>query len=67
LRPATNAASVPPTIAMSELTATRPEILSSVCALMTLKPNQPTDRIHAPSARNGIDDGGCADIPPAFR
>ena len=62
LRPATNAASVPPAIAISEFTATRPEILSIVCADITLKPNQPTVRIHAPSARNGIDDGGCAEI-----
>ena len=45
---------------MSEFTATSPEILSSVCALITLKPNQPTESTHAPSARKGIDDGGCA-------
>ena len=66
LRPATSAASVPPAIASSELTATRPDILSSVCADITLKPNQPTVRIHAPSARNGIDDGGCAEIAPSL-
>ncbi len=66
LRPATSAAIVPPDIASSELTATRPEILSIVCADITLNPNQPTDRIHAPSARKGIDDGGCAAIPPSF-
>ncbi len=66
LRPATSAAIVPPAIASSEFTATSPEILSIVCALITLKPNQPTDRIHAPSARNGIDDGGCAEMPPSF-
>ncbi len=41
-------------MAISELTATRPLILSMVWADMTLKPNQPTDRIHAPSARNGM-------------
>jgi hypothetical protein len=46
--------------------ATSPEIRSSACADITLKPNQPTDRIHAPRARNGIDDGGCAAIPPSF-
>ena len=33
---------------------------------ITLKPNQPTDSTHAPSARNGIDDGGCAAMPPSF-
>jgi len=42
---------VPPAIASSEFTATSPEILSIVCADITLKPNQPTVRIHAPSAR----------------
>ena len=42
LRPTSVATIVPPAIAISELTATRPEILSSVCALITLKPNQPT-------------------------
>src|SRR5471030_1038042 len=51
------ATSVPPTIAISELTATRPEILSSVCALITLKPNQPIASTQAPSARNGMLDG----------
>ena len=67
LRPSTSAASVPPTIAISELTATRPEILSMVCALITLKPNQPTVRIHAPSARKGMFDGGCAETAPSLR
>jgi hypothetical protein len=52
--PATSATSVPPTMAISEFMATRPEILSRVCALMTLKPNQPTVRIQAPSARKGM-------------
>ena len=66
LRPAASAASVPPAIAISELTATRPLILSIACADMTLKPNQPTDRIQAPSARNGIDDGGCAAMRPSL-
>jgi hypothetical protein len=41
LRPASVAASVPTTIATSELIATRPLNLSIVCALITLKPNQP--------------------------
>jgi hypothetical protein len=36
--------------------------LVQVCALMTLKPNQPTIRIQAPSARKGMLDGGCAEI-----
>src|SRR6185503_18424940 len=58
-RPTTSAASVPPTIAISELTATRPESLPISCADITLKPNHPTERIQAPSARNGIDEGGC--------
>lgn len=39
-------------------------ILSMICADITLKPNQSTDRIHAPSARKGMLDGGCAAIPP---
>ena len=47
-------------MAISEFTATRPEILSMVCALITLKPNQPTVSIQAPSARKGMLDGGCA-------
>ena len=46
--------------------ATSPEILSIVCADMTLNPNQPTESTHAPSARKGIDDGGCAATPPSF-
>src|SRR6266508_3071293 len=57
---------VPPAIASSEFIATSPEILSIVCALITLKPNQPTESTQAPSARNGIDDGGCAAMPPSF-
>ncbi|MNT84324.1 hypothetical protein D3C72_2243210 [compost metagenome] len=65
--PASSAASVPPTMAMSEFTATRPEMFSSRCALITLKPNQPTQRIHAPSARKGMLDGGWADMPPSLR
>ena len=67
LRPRASAASVPPTMAISEFTATRPEILSSVCALITLKPNQPTVRIQAPSARNGMLEGGWALMPPSLR
>jgi len=57
---------VPPTIAISEFTATRPDTASINCADITLKPNQPTVRIHAPSARNGILDGGCAEIMPSL-
>ncbi len=52
------ALNVPPTIAINELIATKPEIASTCCALMTLKPNQPTIKIHEPKARKGIDDGG---------
>ena len=65
--PSTKAAKVPPTMAIRELTATRPEILSSVCALMTLKPNQPTIKIHAPKARKGMFEGGCAEMAPSLR
>ena len=54
-------------MAISELTATSPEILSSVWALITLKPNQPTVRIQAPSARKGMFDGGWALIEPSLR
>ncbi|EXI68133.1 MAG: hypothetical protein AW08_01351 [Candidatus Accumulibacter adjunctus] len=53
-------------MAISELMATRPEMFSMVCALITLKPNQPTVRIQAPRARKGIDEGGCADIRPSL-
>ena len=67
LRPSSVATIVPPAIAISELTATRPEIFASVCALITLKPNQPTASIHAPSARNGMLDGGWALIAPSLR
>ena len=65
--PKTNATKVPPTMAMSELSATKPETLSKVCALITLKPNQPTMRIQAPNARNGMLDGGCAEMAPSLR
>src|SRR5512138_2459775 len=58
--PIHNATSVPPTIAISEFTATKPLILSMVCADITLKPNQPTVNTQAPSARNGMLEGGCA-------
>ena len=54
-------------MAISEFTATRPEILSMVCALITLKPNQPTASTQAPSARNGMDDGGWALTLPSLR
>ena len=40
----------PPTIAISELMATRPEIFDNSPALATLKPNQPTMRNQEPSA-----------------
>src|SRR3569832_2445029 len=42
--PSRTATSVPPTIAINELIATSPFIFSSVCALITIKPNQPTVR-----------------------
>ena len=57
--PKKSAANVPPTNAISEFTATKPEMPSILCADMTLNPNQPTVRIHAPNAKNGMLDGGC--------
>src|SRR3990167_3767151 len=65
LRPTSKAATVPPTIAIRVLTATRPLTLPRVCALITLKPNQPMIRIHEPSARNGIFDGAKATKRPS--
>ncbi|MNT81657.1 hypothetical protein D3C72_2212740 [compost metagenome] len=65
--PSTNAANVPPTMAISEFTATRPESLSTVCALITLKPNHPTTSTQAPSAKNGMLEGGCAEMAPSLR
>ena len=49
--PIASAASVPPTMAMSDLTATWPEIFSIVWALKMLKPNHPTVGIQAPNAK----------------
>ena len=46
--------------------ATSPEILSMLCALITLNPNQPTLKIHAPKAKKGIFDGGCAVTLPSL-
>src|SRR3569833_3941224 len=66
LRPTNRAASTPPTIAISELIATRPFTAATLCADITLNPNQPTVSIHAPSARKGMLDGGCAAILPSF-
>ena len=57
---------VPPIIAMSELIATSPVTDSSDAAVMTLKPNQPMQSIHEPSANQGIDDGGIPTAPPSF-
>ena len=54
-------------MAISEFTATSPDILSRVWALITLKPNQPTVNIQAPSAKKGMLDGGCADTAPSLR
>ncbi|MNY32052.1 hypothetical protein D3C86_1662430 [compost metagenome] len=65
LRPTSSAARVPPTMASSELTATRPLTPCKVCALITLKPNQPTIRIHEPSARNGMFEGAKATSLPS--
>ncbi len=45
-------------MAISELMATRPDTVCSVCALITLKPNQPMHSSHEPMASQGIEDGG---------
>src|SRR3569833_621774 len=66
LRPTNRAACTPPTIAISELIATRPFTAATLCADITLNPSQPTVSIHAPSARKGMLDGGCAAILPSF-
>ncbi|MNE55884.1 hypothetical protein D3C80_1507510 [compost metagenome] len=65
LRPASKAARVPPTMAISELIATRPLTPCKVWALITLKPNQPMIRIHEPSARNGMLEGAKATRRPS--
>ena len=45
-------------MAIKEFTATSPETASSFWALMTLKPNQPTDSTQAPRASQMILEGG---------
>src|SRR5690606_16313172 len=57
-RPTTSAARMPPTIAISEFIATRPDTAASEPADMTLKPNQPTQSSHEPRASQGMLDGG---------
>ncbi len=64
--PTNNAAKVPPTIAISELTATSPDTPDNSCADITLNPNHPTVRIHDPSAKKGMLDGGKATNEPSF-
>ena len=54
-------------MAIKELTATKPDILSRVWALITLKPNQPTIKIQAPKAKKGMLEGGCAETAPSLR
>ena len=49
---------MPPTMAISELRATRPETSASDPAVITLKPYQPTHSSQEPSASHGIDEGG---------
>ena len=51
-------------MAISEFMATRPVTVCSVCALMTLKPNQPMHSSHEPIASQGIDDGGMPTVRP---
>jgi hypothetical protein len=58
--PNNSAAKRPPTMAIRELTATRPDTPSSDCALTTLKPNQPMHSNQLPSANHGIELGGNA-------
>ena len=55
---------MPPTMAISEFTATSPEMPSMFWADITLKPNQPTVSTQAPSDRNGMLEGGWAYISP---
>ena len=57
---------IPPAMAIRELTATSPEIPDSSWADITLKPNQPTVKIHEPSAKNGMLEGGNATKDPSF-
>ena len=64
--PMMSAAIVPPTMAIKEFTATKPLMPSTACALMTLKPNQPTVRIQAPSARKGMELGAKLITRPSF-
>ncbi|MNG06947.1 hypothetical protein D3C84_902250 [compost metagenome] len=52
-------------MAISEFTATNPLTPCKVCALITLKPNQPTMRIHEPRARKGMLDGANATRRPS--
>ena len=54
------------TIASNELMATSPDAPEAVPALMTLKPNQPTHKIHEPKARKGILEGRMALIRPSL-
>ena len=62
--PKISAAIIPPTMAIMEFSATRPEMPSRVWADITLKPNQPMDNIQAPSARKGMLEGGKATSLP---
>ncbi|MNP59382.1 hypothetical protein D3C76_1543740 [compost metagenome] len=52
-------------MAINELTATSPLTPGKVWALTTLKPNQPTIRIHEPKARNGMLEGANATRRPS--
>ncbi len=65
LRPTSSAASVPPTMAINEFIATRPLTPCKVCALITLKPNQPMISIQEPKARNGMLEGANATNRPS--
>ena len=42
-------------------------VLSTPGFSIPLKPNQPTHSTHAPKAKNGMLDGGCALIDPSLR
>ena len=64
--PAIKAATMPPTIAMREFIATRPEAAFNEPAVITLKPNQPTQSNHEPRASHGIDEGGMPIVWPVF-
>ena len=55
---------MPPTIAISEFMATRPEMSLTAAADMTLNPNQPTHSSQEPNPSHGSEDGGMPIVLP---